>query len=65
MVADVDYEAHVEYRWPNVNVRSMVTRLARIEGETEDDIMVYVGAGSSRCYCYSVRPGAKVRNLRW
>ncbi|GMY07999.1 sucrose-phosphate synthase 4 [Fagus crenata] len=64
MVADVDYEAHVEYRWPNVNVRSMVTRLARIEGETEDDIMEYVGAGSSRCYCYSVRPGAKRLQMR-
>uniref|UniRef100_A0A2N9EP00 Sucrose-phosphate synthase n=1 Tax=Fagus sylvatica TaxID=28930 RepID=A0A2N9EP00_FAGSY len=63
MVADVDYEAHVEYRWPNENVRSMVTRLARIEGETEDDIMEYVGAGSSRCYCYSVRPGAKTRRI--
>jgi sucrose-phosphate synthase len=65
MVADVDYEAHVEYRWPSENVRSMVTRLARIEGEVEDDIMEYMGAGSSRCYSYSVRPGAKVRNLRW
>ncbi|KAK7856065.1 putative sucrose-phosphate synthase 4 [Quercus suber] len=38
-VADADYEAHVEYRWPGDNVRSMVTRLARIEGEAEDDIM--------------------------
>ena len=44
--------------------RSMVTRLARIEGEAEDDIMEYVSAGSSRCYSYSVKPGAKVRNLR-
>ena len=64
MVADADYEAHMEYRWPGDNVRSMVTRLARIEGEAEDDIMEYVSAGSSRCYSYSVKPGAKVRNLR-
>ncbi|XP_050254310.1 sucrose-phosphate synthase 4 [Quercus robur] len=63
MVADVDYESHVEYRWPGDNVRSMVTRLARIEGEAEDDIMEYVSAGSSRCYSYSVKPGAKTRKI--
>lgn len=63
MVADVDYETHVEYRWPGENVQSMVTRLARIEGEAEDDIVEYVHARSSRCYSYSVRPGAKVRKL--
>lgn len=64
MVADVDYEAHIEYRWPGENVRSMVKRLATIEGEAEDDIVNYVGACSSRCYSYRVKPGAKVRNLR-
>ncbi|KAF5479359.1 hypothetical protein F2P56_000191 [Juglans regia] len=63
MVADVDYEAHIEYRWPGENVRSMVTRLARIEDGAEDDIVEYVGACSSRCYSYSVKPGAKTRRI--
>ncbi|KAE8022223.1 hypothetical protein FH972_008040 [Carpinus fangiana] len=63
MVADVDYETHVEYRWPGENVKSIVTRLARIESEAEDDIVEYVDACSSRCYSYNVRPGAKTRRI--
>ncbi|XP_031255492.1 disease resistance protein RPS4-like [Pistacia vera] len=63
-VADLDYEAHVEYKWPGENVRSMVIRLARTEaGDEDDDIAEYVDACSSRCYSYSIKPGAKVRFL--
>lgn len=61
MVADLEYEAHVEYRWPGENVRSMVVRLARAEDGAEDDITEYVKACGSRCYSYSIKPGAKVR----
>lgn len=60
LVLDADYESHIEYRWPGENVRSMVTRLARAEGAAEDDIEEF-GASSTRCYSYTVKPGAKVR----
>nr|QHZ00909.1 sucrose phosphate synthase 4 [Paeonia lactiflora] len=63
LVADVDYEAHMEYRWPGENVRSMVTRLARSEGGAEDDIVEYVGACGSRCYSFTIKPGAKTRRI--
>ncbi|KAJ0025109.1 hypothetical protein Pint_07216 [Pistacia integerrima] len=63
MVADLDYEAHVEYKWPGENVRSMVIRLARTEDGVEDDIAEYVDACSSRCYSYSIKPGAKTRRV--
>ncbi|KAJ6433740.1 hypothetical protein OIU84_017443 [Salix udensis] len=63
MVADVDYEAHVDYRWPGENVRSMVMRLARTEDGAEDDIKEYIKASSSRCYSYSIKPGVKTRKV--
>lgn len=63
LMADADYEAHLEYRWPGENIRSMVPRLARIEDGDEDGIAEYVSACSSRCYSYSVKPGAMVRYL--
>ncbi|CAK9137947.1 unnamed protein product [Ilex paraguariensis] len=63
LVADANYEAHVEYRWPGGNVRSMVMRLARIADEAEDDIVEHISACSSRCYSYRIKPGAKVRRI--
>ncbi|XVF63478.1 hypothetical protein PTKIN_Ptkin09bG0089800 [Pterospermum kingtungense] len=63
MVADMDYEAHMEYRWPGENVRSMAMRLARAEDGAEDDITEYVAACSSRCYSYSIKLGAKTRRI--
>ncbi|XP_057973046.1 sucrose-phosphate synthase 4 [Malania oleifera] len=63
LVADVDYEAHVEYRWPGENVRSMVMRLAKLEDGTQDDIVEYGSGCSSRCYAYRVKPGAKTRKI--
>ena len=63
LIADLEYEAHVEYRWPGENVRSVVTRLAQGEGGAEDDIVEYAGVCSTRCYSYGVKPGAKVRLL--
>ncbi|KAL6315372.1 hypothetical protein AAG906_000482 [Vitis piasezkii] len=63
LIADLEYEAHVEYRWPGENVRSVVTRLARGEGGAEDDIVEYAGVCSTRCYSYGVKPGAKTRRI--
>ncbi|XP_061337414.1 sucrose-phosphate synthase 4 isoform X2 [Gastrolobium bilobum] len=63
LMADVDYEAHVQYAWPGENIRSMVTRLAIIEGGEENDIVEYVTACSSRCYSYSVKPEAMIRKI--
>ncbi|XP_061945178.1 sucrose-phosphate synthase 4 isoform X2 [Populus nigra] len=63
MVVDVDYEAHVDYRWPGENVRSMVMRLARAEDGAEDDIKEYIKASSSRCFSYSIKPGVKTRKV--
>ncbi|XP_022718173.1 probable sucrose-phosphate synthase 4 [Durio zibethinus] len=63
MVADMDYEAHIEYRWPGENVRSMAMRLARTEDGAENDIIEYLDACSSRCYSYSIRPGAKTQRI--
>ncbi|KAL5843163.1 hypothetical protein ACOSQ4_009121 [Xanthoceras sorbifolium] len=63
MVADADYGAHVEYRWPGENVRSMVPRLARVEDGAEDDISEYVDACNPRCYSYNIKPGAKAQRV--
>ncbi|CAK9141977.1 unnamed protein product [Ilex paraguariensis] len=68
LVADANYEAHVECRWPGGNVTSMVMRLARIADEAEDDILEYMSACSSRCYSYRVKlggkgPGTKVKTF--
>lgn len=63
LVADVDYEAHVEYRWPGENVRLMISRLARMESGAEDDIFENVGGSSSRCYSYNVKLGAKTQRV--
>lgn len=60
LVIDEDYEAHNEYRWPSEHVKSMVKRLAKVEGAAEDDIEHCTSASNSRCYSYTIRPGSKV-----
>lgn len=63
MVVDGNYEAHVEYRWPGENVRSMILRLVCTEPAAEDDIIEYASACSARCYAFSLKPGAKTRSV--
>ncbi|XP_050215109.1 sucrose-phosphate synthase 4 [Mercurialis annua] len=63
MVADVDYEAHVEYRWPGENVKSTVTRLAKVEDGPAHDVFEYTQACGSRCYSYIIKPGTKTRKV--
>ncbi|OVA09294.1 Glycosyl transferase [Macleaya cordata] len=63
LVADLDYAAHVEYRWPGDNVRSTVIRLAKEDGEAEDDVAEYATACNSRCQAYLIKPGAKTRKV--
>lgn len=62
-IADVDYEGHLEYRWPGDNVRSMVLRLAKAEDGMEDDIEEIKAGCNSRCIAFSIKPGGKVRYL--
>ena len=61
LMADADYEAHVEYAWPGENIRSTITRLAKVDDGEENGIIEYASACSSRCYSYSVKSGAMVR----
>ncbi|GFY95144.1 sucrose-phosphate synthase family protein [Actinidia rufa] len=63
--ADMDYEAHIEYRWPGENVRSMIMRLGRVgDGDRDEyDIMESPDAFSSRCYSYSIKQGSKTRRI--
>ncbi|XP_057453886.1 sucrose-phosphate synthase 4 [Lotus japonicus] len=63
LMADVDYEAHVEYAWPGENIRSVVTRISRFEEGEENDIVEYASACNSRCYSYIVKPGAMIRKI--
>ncbi|KAK7322359.1 hypothetical protein VNO77_25738 [Canavalia gladiata] len=63
LMADADYEAHVEYVWPGENIRSVVTRIARIEDGEEDGVVEYASACSSRCYSFCVKPGAMIRKI--
>lgn len=63
LMADADYEAHVEYAWPGENIRSTITRLAKVDDGEENDIIEYASACSSRCYSYSVKPGAMIRKI--
>ncbi|XP_065881439.1 sucrose-phosphate synthase 4 [Euphorbia lathyris] len=63
MVADMDYETHVEYRWPGENIRSIVPRIAKEENGAEDDVLECVQACSSRCYSYNIKPEAKIRKV--
>ncbi|KAK3034316.1 hypothetical protein RJ639_032656 [Escallonia herrerae] len=60
---DEDYEGHIEYRWPGENVRSMVKRLAKLEDEAQEDMVEYMSPSSSRCFSYSIKPGAKTRRI--
>ncbi|KAK9095800.1 hypothetical protein Sjap_021297 [Stephania japonica] len=62
LVADMDYSAHVEYRWPGDNIRSVVKRLAAVDGGTEA-LVECTEACSFRCYAYSVKPGVKSRRI--
>lgn len=63
MIADEDYGAHVEYRWPGEHVKSSLLRLAKLDGLAEDDLMVDETTGNLHCYAYSLRPGAKARKV--
>ncbi|KAM6556268.1 hypothetical protein CsatB_003287 [Cannabis sativa] len=64
LVADGDYESHIEYRWGGENVRSMAARLIRVEGTDEEDTKDYVGANRAKyCYSYSLKPGAKIQKV--
>ncbi|XP_020223682.1 probable sucrose-phosphate synthase 4 isoform X1 [Cajanus cajan] len=63
LMADADYEAHVEYAWPGENIRSTIPRLARIDDGEENDIVEYASGCSSRCFSYSVKPGAMIRKI--
>lgn len=60
LLADTDYNAHVEYRWPAEHVKSAVPRLAMMDGAEGDDLTVDEQASSSHCYAYSLKAGAKV-----
>lgn len=64
LVADEDYNSHIEYRWPGENVKSMITRLAKIENDTtENDDMKLSQYCSRCCYSYSIKQGAKVSTI--
>ncbi|KAI4388871.1 hypothetical protein MLD38_001161 [Melastoma candidum] len=63
MEADLDYEGHLEYKWPGENVRSMVLRLARSEDPEDDDIKEFNGGCNSKCIAYDVKAGAKVKRI--
>nr|GLL42439.1 probable sucrose-phosphate synthase 4 isoform X1 [Ipomoea trifida] len=63
LIVDEDYEAHIEYRWPGENVKSAVTRLAKVDGGTESNDMKCMNPSSSRCYSYSINAGTKTRKV--
>lgn len=63
LVADLDYGSHIEYRWPGENIRSLIPRLAKVDGDAEGDVVGDDQACSSRCYAYSLKTGAKVRRV--
>ncbi|KAL3845723.1 hypothetical protein ACJIZ3_003126 [Penstemon smallii] len=63
LALDEDYKAHIGYRWPGENVESMVMRLAKVDNGAEDDFMQPIGQCGSRCYSYSIKPGAKTREI--
>ncbi|XP_052174855.1 sucrose-phosphate synthase 4 [Diospyros lotus] len=62
-IADADYEAHIECRWPSENVRSLITRIGREEDGDQDDIVEYPEGFSSLCNSYSIKPGGKTRRI--
>lgn len=64
LIADVDYDAHVQYRWPAEHVKSAVLRFAKVDvAAEEDDLAVDEDTSSSHCYAYSLRAGAKTRTI--
>ncbi|XP_027149734.1 probable sucrose-phosphate synthase 4 [Coffea eugenioides] len=63
MLADEDYEAHIDYRWPGEHVKSIVMRLAKLENGTDNDIEPCKSACNPRCYSYTVRPGSETRKI--
>ncbi|CAH9115959.1 unnamed protein product [Cuscuta epithymum] len=64
MVLDEDYEMHIEYRWPCENVKSVMTRLAKVDASgTDSDDMTCISPSSSRCYTYIIKAGTKTRRV--
>lgn len=63
LVADVDYGAHIEYRWPGENLKSVVLRLAKMDGGDEGDMAEDNHACNSRCNTYAIKAGAKVSKI--
>ncbi|KAH1253468.1 putative sucrose-phosphate synthase 4 [Glycine max] len=63
LMAYTDYEAYAEYAWPGENIRSTIPRFAKVDDGEENDIVEYASACSSRCYSYSVKPGAMIQKI--
>ncbi|GAB4861179.1 hypothetical protein Ancab_036336 [Ancistrocladus abbreviatus] len=63
LAADLEYEAHIEYRWPGENIRPVMLRVARMEDGVTDDLEEDIEACSSRCYSYVIKPEVKMRKV--
>ncbi|KAK1274724.1 putative sucrose-phosphate synthase 4 [Acorus gramineus] len=58
--ADVEYAAHVEYKWPGEHVQAAAIRLC---SPSRDDVAADEDASGSQRWAYSVREGSTVRKV--
>ncbi|KAJ1700242.1 hypothetical protein LUZ63_000021 [Rhynchospora breviuscula] len=60
--ADMDYGAHLGFRWPGEHVRETVMKVAKLDG-ADFDLVFNESASSAYCFAYMVKPESNVRKV--
>lgn len=61
--ADLDYGAHLGFRWPGDHVRETVTKVGKLDGAGDCDMVFDETASSAYCLAYAVKLEANVSHL--
>ncbi|XP_078156228.1 sucrose-phosphate synthase 4-like isoform X2 [Carex rostrata] len=59
--ADLDYGAHLRFRWPGDHVRETVTKVGKLDGAVDDDMVFDETTSSAYCLAYAVKLEANVQ----
>lgn len=61
--ADLDYEAHLGFRWPGEHVQETVVKVGNLDGADDGDLVFDETASSDYCFAYAVKLEANVSCL--
>jgi hypothetical protein len=61
--ADVDFEAHLGFRWPGEYVRETVIKVGKLDGADDGDLVFDETASSGYCLAYAVKLETNVSSL--